>query len=64
MVEVNKEKCIGCGTCVAVCPVGAITLSDGEEYAIIDHDLCIECFTCIETCPEEAIYKDEDKSNG
>ena len=59
MVEVNKEKCIGCGVCVTVCPVGAIALSQGEEYAIIDHDQCIECFTCIETCPQEAIYKDD-----
>ena len=59
MVEVDKEKCIGCGVCVTVCPVGAISLSEGEEYAIIDHDQCIECFTGIETCPQESIHKDK-----
>jgi len=59
MVEVNKEKCIGCGVCTTVCPVSAIILSDGDEYTVIDHDLCMECFTCVETCPQEAIYKDD-----
>lgn len=61
MVEVNKEKCLGCGVCASVCPVEAITLSNSAEYAIINHDLCMECFTCIETCPQEAITKDENK---
>jgi len=59
MVEVNKEKCIGCGVCVTVCPVEAITLSNNDENAVINHGLCMECFTCVETCPQEAIYKDD-----
>ena len=27
-VEVNKEICIGCGACVGVCPVGALSLDE------------------------------------
>ena len=51
---VNKEKCIGCGTCVDVCPVNAITLND-EGKAQIDQEKCIKCGTCEAVCPVMAI---------
>ena len=51
---VNKEKCIGCGTCVNVCPVGAISFGpDGK--AVIDPKKCIKCKTCEGVCPVQAI---------
>ncbi len=49
---VNKEKCIGCGQCVDVCPVDAIKLEDG--IAVIS-DECLECGACVSVCPVEAI---------
>lgn len=51
---VDKNKCIGCGTCVAICPVGAISL-DGEGKAVIDKEKCIRCGACQASCPVEAI---------
>lgn len=51
---VNKDKCIGCGTCVDVCPVNAITLND-EGKAQIDQEKCIKCGTCEAVCPVMAI---------
>ena len=51
---VDKKKCIGCGTCVAICPVGAISFgSDGK--AQIDKSKCIHCGACQASCPVEAI---------
>ena len=49
---IDKETCIGCGTCEGECPVGAISVSDGK-YAI-DPDTCIDCGACAGVCPVDA----------
>lgn len=49
---VDKETCVGCGACVAICPVGAISL---EDKACIDADSCIGCGACVNVCPVGAI---------
>ena len=53
---VNKEKCIGCGACVATCPVEAIELVDSK--AQINKEKCVSCGACQGTCPVEAIEND------
>jgi electron transfer flavoprotein alpha subunit len=53
MVRVDKEECVGCESCVPVCPVEAISMV--EDKAEIDQDTCTECQTCVEECPVEAI---------
>lgn len=58
---VNKNKCISCGTCVAICPVGAISFDD-DGKARIDRRKCIRCGACQASCPVEAI--DLDKQEG
>ena len=53
MVKVDPDECVGCETCVDVCPVEAISMVD--DKAVIDQDTCTECETCIPECPVEAI---------
>jgi Fe-S-cluster-containing hydrogenase component 2 len=51
--KVNEELCTGCGACVEVCPVEAISLSNGK--AQIEGDKCVDCGVCVGECPTDAI---------
>ncbi len=48
----SKDKCIGCGTCVEVCPTNVITLT--PEGIVTDLELCKLCGKCAEVCPTKA----------
>jgi len=50
---INKDECVGCGTCVEKCPTEAIELID--EIADVNIDKCIGCGICAHFCPESAI---------
>ena len=47
------EACIGCGKCERICPVHAVTVTEGR--AAIDLSRCIRCYCCHEICTEHAI---------
>lgn len=53
MVHIDEARCTGCGTCVSVCPTGAIRLVEG--VARIEQTLCRECEACLSACPDGAI---------
>ncbi len=48
------DKCIRCGVCKEVCPVGAATLPE-EGYPVYDLEKCIGCAQCIALCPQSAL---------
>jgi Fe-S-cluster-containing hydrogenase component 2 len=53
-VVVNQEKCAGCGVCIEVCPVQAISLNLRRK-AQINREKCLECGRCARECPNQAI---------
>jgi len=52
------DACVGCGTCVQACFVGASEVKDGRVY--IDPDVCKGCGRCSLVCPNQAIRIDFD----
>lgn len=44
-MEIDKEKCVGCGNCHAVCTMGVIYL-DEDGKSTVNQDECVECRTC------------------
>jgi carbon-monoxide dehydrogenase iron sulfur subunit len=55
-VIVDREKCVGCWTCILVCPYGALS-RDMNNKTVIKCDLCPgqEIPACVINCPNEAL---------
>lgn len=54
IIEINEEKCNGCGQCVNACAEGAIQLVDGKAKLISDV-YCDGLGACIGDCPVDAL---------
>jgi len=57
-IVIDGEKCVGCGMCRDVCPIGAISMDEiGQAKKC---NLCIneEAQQCIESCPTNALTSD------
>jgi len=60
---IDEAKCNGCGKCVTVCPVEAMTLVSANDpnnskmkKARLNKDLCLGCGICVRTCALEGIH--------
>ena len=54
IIQIDSEKCNGCGACAAACHEGAIGMVDGKAKLLRD-DYCDGLGDCLPTCPTDAI---------
>ena len=54
IIEIDEEKCNGCGACADACHEGAIGIVEGKAKLLRD-DYCDGLGDCLPTCPTEAI---------
>ena len=59
-ISVNEGKCVGCGECIEICPVKALSFIETEKgrKATSDKEVCIGCGECITVCPMKALAMD------
>lgn len=53
--HVEKDRCVKCGICANVCPVGDIKGGQGKYPVWLHHKDCLTCFSCYHHCPHHAI---------
>lgn len=58
IINIDEEKCNGCGVCIPNCPEGAIQIIDGKARLISDI-FCDGLGACIGHCPQDAIKTEE-----
>jgi ferredoxin len=59
---ISHESCSGCGKCVSVCPVEAMTLVSANDphclnrkKAVLNEERCVGCGICVRNCPAKII---------
>ena len=50
-MNIDPNKCVGCGNCVPICTMGVISVVDGR--ARVNEEECVECNTCYRTLRNE-----------
>ena len=55
IIQIDEEKCNGCGACANACHEGAIQMIDGKAR-LIRYDYCDGLGDCLPTCPTDAIH--------
>lgn len=61
LVMHDANKCMGCWTCIMVCPYGAIIMATSGRKVVAKCDLCpdLDIPACVANCPNEALmYKE------
>lgn len=60
IIQIDEERCVGCGLCANACQQGAIAMVDGKAKVVRD-DYCDGIGNCLPVCPVGAItFSDRD----
>src|SRR5438105_4005652 len=52
-MKISTDRCVACGNCTYVCPMGAIYIDPVKKRATINRDECVECYACYNGLSQE-----------
>ena len=52
-MRIDADKCVACGNCTYVCPMGAIYIDPAIKRATVDRNECVECYACFNGLSQE-----------
>jgi ferredoxin len=52
-MRINPDKCVACGNCTYVCPMGAIYVDPAIKRATVNLEECVECYACVNGLSQE-----------
>ena len=55
VAQIDKEACVGCGTCVQRCPFDAWSQAEAGRPPVFDPNACFGCGVCVSACPAGAL---------
>jgi ferredoxin len=54
-MRIDANKCVACGNCTYVCPMGAIYIDPAIRRATVDRNECVECYACVNGMSQERL---------
>jgi Pyruvate/2-oxoacid:ferredoxin oxidoreductase delta subunit len=55
IIEIDSDKCNGCGQCIKACAEGALVLVDGKAR-LVSEIYCDGLAACVGKCPQDALH--------
>ena len=52
-MRISRRRCVACGNCTYVCPMGAISIDPEIRRAAVDREECVECYACVDGMSQE-----------